>query len=106
MTKRQIAEEARKQFWKEHIQTWQKSNINQAAYCRRHGLKRHTFWYWKEKISKDLSGVSLVPVPLKINIPPAQKPLVVNIDNRFRIEVSGDFEAATLGKLVHTLERI
>ena len=103
MTKRQIAEEEKKQYWQEHVESWQKSNINQAAYCRRHGLKRHTFWYWK---AKDTSGVSLVPVPIKINIPPTQKPLVVNIDNRFRIEVSGDFEAATLKKLVHTLERV
>jgi len=103
MTKRQIAEEEKKQYWQEHVESWQKSNINQAGYCRRHGLKRHTFWYWK---ANDSSGISLVPVPLKINIPPTQKPLVVNIDNRFRIEVSGDFEAATLGKLVHTLERI
>jgi len=106
MTKRQIAVAAKKQFWKEHVQSWHKSNIDQTEYCRRHGLKRHTFWYWKEKFSKVSSGVSLVPVPLKINIPPTQKPLVVNIDNRFRIEVSGDFEVATLGKLVHTLERI
>ena len=106
MTKRQIAVEAKKQFWKKHVQSWHKSNIDQTEYCRRHGLKRPTFWYWKEKFSKVSSGVSLVPVPLKINIPPTQKPLVVNIGNRFRIEVSGDFEAATLGKLVHTLERI
>lgn len=105
MTKRQIAAEAKKQFWLEHINSWQKSNIEQTEYCRRHGLKRHTFWYWKAKFSKD-SSVSLVPVPIKINIPPEQKPLVVNINSRFRIEVSGDFEAATLGKLVRTLERV
>ena len=106
MTKRQIAVEAKKQFWKEHVQAWQKSNIEQTEYCRRHGLKRHTFWYWKEKFSQDSSSVCLVQVPLKINIPPTQKPLIVNIDNRFRIEVSGDFETSTLGKLVRTLERI
>ena len=106
MTKRQIAEEAKRQFWKEHVTSWHKSNIDQTEYCRRHGLKKHTFWYWKKKFSKGSSGVCLVPVPLKINIPPTQKPLVVNIDNRFRIEVSGDFEAATLKKLVRTLEGI
>ena len=106
MTKRQIAVEAKKQFWQKHVKSWQKSNVGQAEYCRRHGLKRPTFWYWKEKFLKDSSGVSLVPVPIKINIPPTQKPLVVTIDNRFRIEVSGDFEAATLGKLVRILERI
>jgi hypothetical protein len=106
MTKRQIAEEAKKKYWQEHVESWQKSNIDQAAYCRRHGLKRHTFWYWKEKFSRDSSDISLVPVPIKINIPPTKKPLVVTIDNRFKIEVSGDFEAATLGKLIRTLERI
>jgi hypothetical protein len=106
MTKRQIAAEAKKRFWLKHINSWQKSNIEQAEYCRRHGLKRHCFWYWKAKFAKDSSDVSLVPVPIKINIPPAQKPLVVNINSRFRIEVSGDFEAATFKKLVRALERI
>ena len=106
MTKRQIAEETKKQFWREHVTSWQKSKIDQTEYCRRHGLKRPTFWYWREKFSKGSTGVSLVPVSIKINIPPALKPLIVNIDNRFRIEVSSDFEAVTLGKLVRTLERI
>ena len=106
MTERQIALEAKRQFWHRHVQAWQKSKIEQTAYCLKHGLKRPTFWYWKKKFTNDSSSFSLVPVPIKVNIPPTPKPLVVNINNRFRIEVNGDFEAATLGKLVRTLERV
>ena len=106
MTRRQIADEAKRQYWKRHVQAWQQSNIDQTEYCRRQGLKRVTFWYWKKKFSKDSSDVSLVPVPIKINIPTPPKPLIVDIGKRFQIEVSGDFEAATLRKLVRTLEGI
>jgi hypothetical protein len=106
MTKRQIVDEGKRKFWRKHVQAWQQSNMDQAEYCRRQGLKRATFWYWKKKFAKDSSGFSLVPIPIKVNMPPAPKPLIVDIGERFRIEVSGDFEAATLRKLVRTLEGI
>jgi hypothetical protein len=67
--------------------------------------------------------ISLVPVGLKVNVeseslpPPitpqpdtaqaiAPKPLVVVVDGHYRIEVGGDFESATLGKLVSTLRQL
>lgn len=66
------------------------------------------------------SSISLVPVGIKVNVEPspqrngdskmaqplAPKPLVVVVDSHFRIEVSGDFESATLGKLVSTLRQL
>ena len=29
--------------WKSHIESWQRSGLSQAAYCRQHGLNPNTF---------------------------------------------------------------
>ena len=102
-TERQIIQEEKKQFWQDHIQACRRSGLNQSEYCRRQGLNKDAYFYWKKKLSQD-SSLFLVPVPLKIDLAPTRKPLVVVIDNRYRIEVSGDFESATLDKVVRTLE--
>jgi len=71
----------------------------------------------------DTSAISLVPVGVKVNVksepspqavtpqfitppPIVSKPLVVVVDGHYRIEVSGDFESATLGKLVSCLRQL
>ena len=130
-TKRQIAQEEKERFWQEHIQGWRESGISQVDYCREHGLKETAFTYWKVKLTQDrsatpgrsavvsdTSSISLVPVGVKINVRPelspkaltpqsvVLKPLVVVVDGHYRIEVSGDFESATLGKLVSTLRHL
>lgn len=138
-TKREIAQEEKRCFWQEHIHGWRERGINQADYCREHGLKETAFTYWKGKLTQDRSAVpdrltisdrlaasgtsaiSLVPVGVKVNLEPSpqpfnpqpfnpqpivSKPLVVVVDGHYRIEVSGDFESATLGKLVSTLRQL
>jgi hypothetical protein len=153
-TKRQIDAEEKRCFWQNHIQGWRLRGINQADYCREHGLKETAFTYWKGKLTHESaaflntsansdassassapssssssassssaasrSSISLVPVGLKVNIEPSPqrnggppitqplgpKPLVVVVDSHFRIEVSGDFEPAILGKLMSTLRQL
>jgi len=105
-TKRQIAQEKKRCFWQKHIQDWEESGITQTDYCHKYGLKRDQFTYWKGKLAQDTSGVSLVPVPVRVNLQPSTNPLVLVVDSRFRIEVGGDFESATLGKLVNTLRHL
>jgi hypothetical protein len=116
-SKRQIAQEEKRCFWQRHIQGWKESGISQVGYCREQGLKETAFTYWKGKLTQsssapsDRSAISLVPIGMKVDIDPSpkpiiSKPLVVVVDGRFRIEVSGDFESATLGKLVSTLRQL
>jgi transposase len=105
-TKRQIMQEEKQHFWQDHIQAWRKSGISQSEYCRREGLNKDAYFYWKRKLSQDSSPISLVPLPVKVKLQPTRKPLVVVVGNRFRIEVSEDFKSATLGKLVRTLEGV
>jgi hypothetical protein len=123
-SKRQTAQEEKRSFWQKHIQGWRESGISQVGYCREHGLKETAFTYWKGKLTlarsavSGTSPISLVPIGVKVNVEPkpspqaitpqliVAKPLVVVVDGHYRIEVSGDFESATLGKLVSTLREL
>ena len=37
-------------YWRHHIQRWQKTDQNQSAYCRAHDLNYHRFTYWRRKL--------------------------------------------------------
>lgn len=101
----------KRKFWKKHIASWQETEISQAEYCRRNGLKTKSFTYWKKKhkpIKDDC--VSFVPVPLTPAIDVSNNigrgSLCLLLDERYRIEVGDDFSEFTLQRLLHVLERI
>ncbi len=54
-------------FWENHIEQWQRSELNQSAYCRQHHLKAHRFFYWRKRILEPSSDVSFVPLALPVN---------------------------------------
>ncbi|MGD9660560.1 MAG: hypothetical protein AB7U63_04770 [Porticoccaceae bacterium] len=102
-------------YWSEHIAAWQRSGLNQGAYCRRHGLSQSSMGYWRKRLETtadkaSASFVTLVPVPLpasaQADVTTAPEPILVHVGNAFRIEISGDFAAPVLEKLVRTLTRL
>jgi hypothetical protein len=57
----------KRQFWAAHIEQWQRSDLSQSAYCRRHDLDRHRFFYWRRRIVKPKEMISFLPVALPVN---------------------------------------
>ena len=43
-------EESEPEYWKNHLQQWRQSGLNQAEYCRRHNLKYSRFYKWKDRL--------------------------------------------------------
>ncbi|NOR43142.1 MAG: IS66 family insertion sequence element accessory protein TnpB [Gammaproteobacteria bacterium] len=41
--------------WASHLQSWQKTQQSQSAYCRDHELNYHRFTYWRRKLIKQAS---------------------------------------------------
>ncbi len=39
-------------LWASHVQSWQKTQQSQSAYCRDHDLNYHRFTYWRRKLVK------------------------------------------------------
>ncbi len=36
--------------WASHFEAQRQSGLSQQAYCERHALKPHQYWYWKRKL--------------------------------------------------------
>ena len=54
--------EHKRRIWQSHIARWQQSGLNQAAYCREHGLKPHQFTYWKNRFDRTDTDITFVPL--------------------------------------------
>lgn len=111
---------SRAQFWLEHIESWRASDWTQVEYCRLHALSIHSFRAWlyrpdrrslTETSSKSPdSGIDKPFVPVRVA--PHLEPEAQNHDSLIEVVVRGDrrilvrpgFDAATLSRLVATLE--
>ena len=98
----------KRRYWKEQIEAWQVSGLEQTEYCRQNNLKYHLFSYWKKKLAHLAeSPVCLVQVPFAQTITPqaSSHPLGLVLANGYRIEVERDFDPVALKQLIHVLER-
>jgi hypothetical protein len=100
--------EAKAKHWGKHLKHWKSSHLTQDQYCAEHELNKHTFTYWKKKFSKKPEQFSLVPVtitPDEASLPKnTSSGLTLNCSDRYCIELSVDFHAPTLKRLVEVLE--
>ena len=97
--------ENKRQFWQRHISDWKSSNLNRTQYCAEHGLNKHTLDYWRKKLA--CLQPSLLPVTI-IEEPPGSEAnrscgIVLKTECNLTIELSKDFDAGTLKRLVGVL---
>ena len=64
----QLDSRERRSFWENHIEQWQISGLGQTAYCRKHRLKAHRFYYWRRRLLASQDGVSFLPVALSSSL--------------------------------------
>ena len=115
MTRDQRAEalEAKRRFWRQHIERWKRSGLKQSSYCRRHELKLHCFTYWRKKFRRAAPApVSLVEVRLppvattEAIVATGHRPLKLVVSSSHFVEVERDFDPVALRQLLHVLERL
>jgi len=101
--------EQKRNYWKQHIDSWQETGLTQAEYCRRHNLKHHQLVYWKKRFSHTETGVSFVPLKLEDLLDrsaPSQPDLTslsLAINNHFKVEIRAGFDAQLLRQLIFAL---
>ena len=102
----------KKDFWQNHIEDCDKSELSQAEYCAVHKIALSTFGYWKRKLKKD-SHCTPVFYPLAISAAHSGKDginqscLLLHLQGkRFTIEIEKGFSVSTLSQLVTTLEQL
>ncbi len=97
----------KRKFWLTHIKAWKDSNLSQAEYCRRQGLKTHRLCYWvNKKSAKPDHPLALVEIPLPKMPVRSDAALKLTIDNHYQLEISDHFSPATLEQILHTLRRV
>jgi len=50
------------QFWRAHIEAWDRSELTQREYCAQHGLAERGFYRWRRKHKEAKASLTLVPV--------------------------------------------
>lgn len=97
----------KRRFWKQHIDSWQKSGLTQAEYCRRLQLKVHQMAYWKKQFCHSQAKTEFVPVPLTPLMAtkplPAAGKLRIVLSNGLKVEVTTGFDPQLLCQVVVAL---
>lgn len=100
----------KREHWKQHIESWQASDMLQSEYCRRHNLSYHRFIYWKKRFIQTETGTKFVPLNLGpfAGKRPLQSgcPLRLVLSDGFTIEVNPGFDPQLLSQLIITLQRL
>lgn len=105
-----MAKNQSSEFWQDHVDACDKSDLNQTDYCTKHNIALSTFGYWKRKLRKAGSNNQIF-YPLTIPSGKSKIPeksntgIIVNLDGgRFSIEVEKGFSTSTLSQVITTLE--
>ncbi len=97
----------KRKFWQAHIKAWKDSNLSQAEYCRKQGLKAHRLGYWiNKKSEKPDHPLALVEIPIQKMPVRNNAALRLTIGNHYQIEIDDHFSPVTLERILLTLGRM
>lgn len=109
MTKKE--KEEKRKSWEKHIREWERSGLTQIEYCRRNNISDKCFYYWKKKFHSENKSVSFVQLPIPESFSELKNlnfngSINILFSNDIKIELSDNFNPATLKKAVETLRSI
>lgn len=62
---KEAKEKQSREFWQAQVDAWRRSGMNQAEYCREHGIKRWAFYDWRRKLETEKTQGLFVEAPIK-----------------------------------------
>jgi len=78
------------QFWRTHIEAWDRSELTQREYSAQHGLAARGFYRWRRKHKEaKAANASLTLVPVSVSGPAANAVVRLHSSGGWRIEVPG-----------------
>ena len=97
----------KREYWQAHVEAWKDSNLSQANYCRKQGLKSHRLCYWINKNSTEPDHpLALVEIPMQKMPVRSGAALKLTIDNHYQVEIADHFLPETLEQILLTLRRV
>lgn len=93
------------EFWKPHIDGWRDSGLNQAAYCRQHGLDLRRFGYWRRTLQPARAAASLPAlVPIVVaDAPSVDDRVEVHLPNGLQVRLPTGLDPTRLVPLIRAL---
>ena len=88
------------QFWRAHIEAWDRSELTQREYCAQHGLAERGFYRWRRKHKEANAALTLVPV--SVGTPATSTVVRLHSPGGWRIELPGT-QVAQLAELLRQL---
>lgn len=108
-----MSTQSKSAFWKQHLENFISSPLNQKQYCKSNGLALSTFGYWKRKLKADhqQNPVTFYPLTVQPQITKHRCSRPAGLSIRFhqdelQVELTEDFSATTLKKLLTTLRQL
>ena len=102
------AGEQKAEYWRGQIALWQQSGESQVQFCRRRGLSRDQFCYWKSRLSPGPgNGAAIVAVPVGTAALESAEGARIGIqvaEGRYWVEVPEGFGQQTLRRVLEVLE--
>jgi hypothetical protein len=95
-----VSSQQKRSDWEHHLEQWQQSGLSQRAYCRKHQLNPHRFYYWRRRILKPQTQVSFLPVTLPADTPRQPQLVRILMPNGCAMELEGRAEPEQLERLV------
>lgn len=97
-------------FWQEAVSEYEQGTEVLRSFCQRKGFALSTFHTWRKKLSVS-SEVQPGFIPVQIKDPQEEAfvpeksltPFVLHIGRRMRLEISKDFDAEALKRLIPCL---
>ena len=98
-----MSKDERNKFWIAHVQSWGKSNLNQADYCRENNLNKNRFSNWKRKFSSSEIINQFIKIPKKALIPAMSDSIDLIINDSVKIKLTPNFNTALLQSVLKAL---
>ena len=99
---------ATREFWRKHVESWEKSGLSQVQYCKENDLNKYTFGYHKSKFNKRDDFRPFLPVSIKSD---KARPEVsfssgvsLSFANSVDIQLEVGFNSDTLRRVIDLLE--
>lgn len=100
MSERKIRDPQKVQKWKDHIENYRRSGLNQPDFCKKHGLKLSTLGYWITYFNRQHKANNFVEVKVK---PVQTRGIELHIKNQMIITITRHSDLSLLKKVLYEL---
>jgi len=100
---------AKQALWSERMTAWEVSGLSQTVFCEQNNFTISAFGYWRTRLKKlktlndSSNGISFLPVNIKQY---KHSSLTLQINHQHGIELTHDFDAALLTKIIQAVQDI